>query len=370
MSNRALRAAFVLACGLALAACSADEPVAAASVPSLTVSVTMPTQQSLPQRITASGSIAAWEEMVLGVELSGQRIARIDVEVGDVVKAGDPLLVLDTRSLEMERRQAEAVLAQADASLQMAAANARRGEQLKREQLIAASAADELVAAELTAKAQRQTAVAQLENARLRTSFATLRAPDDGVISARLAQPGQVVTAGAELLRMIRGGRLEWRAELPEADLIRITPGVPVELQAPGGDRIVGTVRAVSPSLDAQSRTGVVYADLPEPGALRAGMYAAGDLLLGAKPARTVPDQAIVERDGYRYLFVVGDGDIVERRRVETGARQGGVVEILDGVGPDDRVVVQGAGFLGDGDRVRVEAGDEAVAAAVEAAAD
>ena len=339
---------------LLLAGCSDDAPVATAAAPSLSVSVATPVQQSLPRRIGASGSIAAWEEMVLGVELGGQRIARIDVEVGDTVKAGDALLVLDTRSLGMELRQAEAALAQADANLAVASANARRGERLKREQLIAASEADQLIAGEATARAQRQTAVAQVENARLRIGFATLRAPDDGVISARLAQPGQVVAAGAELLRMIRDGRLEWRAELPEAELIRVTPGMPVEVRGADGTAVAGTVRAVSPALDAQSRTGTVYADLPATGSLRAGMFAAGDVLLPAAPALTVPDQALVERDGYRYVFVVGDGDVVAQRRVETGARQGGVVEVRDGIEPADRVVVAGAAFLAEGDRVRV----------------
>ncbi len=198
-----------------------------------------------------------------------------------------------------------------------------------------------------------------MENARLRLGFATLRAPDDGVISARHVQPGQVVQTAVEMLRLIRKGRLEWRAELPEADLIRVEAGMPVQLQGPDGSPVMGTVRAVSPSLDATSRTGTVYADLPDPGALRAGMYAQGDLVLGERSARTVPEQAVVERDGHRYVFVLGAGDIVAQRRVQTGARGGGVVEIRDGLQDDDQVVTQGAGFLTDGDRVRVvPAGD------------
>lgn len=344
---------------LLLVACSDDAP-APESTPSLTVSVAAPVQQALPQRVTAAGSVAAWEEMSLGVELSGQRVAEVLVEVGDTVKAGQALLVLDTRSLQMELRQAEAALAQADANLDVAAANARRGERLKREQLVAASEADQLIAGELTAKAQRNTAQAQLENARLRLGFATLRAPDDGVISARSVQPGQVVVTAAEMLRLIRKGRLEWRAELPEAELIRITPGLKVELHGPAGAAIVGTVRAVSPSLDVQSRTGTVYADLPEPGALRAGMYASGDIVLGERTARTVPEQAIVERDGHRYLFVLGANDTVSQRRVDTGARAGGVIEVRDGLQENDQVVIQGAGFLSDGDRVRVVPADSA----------
>lgn len=342
----------ILLC-LVLAACGGDEPAPAAS-PSLTVSVATPLQQQLPRRITASGSIAAWEEMSLGAEIGGQRVAEVLVEVGDQVAAGQPLLRLDARSLEMEQRMAEAALAQADANLKVAAANARRGERLKREQLIAASEADQLIAGELGAQAQRQTARAQLDNARLRTAFTTLRAPHAGVISRRMVQPGQMAMAGAELLQLIRDGRLEWRAELPEAELIRVTPGVAVQLQGPDGQAVAGTVRAVSPSLDARSRTGLVYADLPAPGALRAGMYAQGDLLLGKAPARTVPDAAVVERDGYRYVFVLGEGDVAKQRRVETGAREAGVVEIREGLQGDERVVVQGAAFLSDGDRVRV----------------
>jgi RND family efflux transporter MFP subunit len=338
---------------LLFVACSDDAP-APESTPSLTVSVATPVQQALPQRVTASGSVAAWEEMSLGVELSGQRVAEVLVEVGDTVTAGQALLVLDTRSLQMELRQAEAALAQADANLSVASSNARRGERLKKEQLVAASEADQLIAGELTAKAQRNTAQAQLENARLRLGFATLRAPDDGVISARHVQPGQVVMTAVEMLRLIRKGRLEWRAELPEAALIRVAPGAQVKLRGPDGAAVAGTVRAVSPSLNVESRTGTVYADLPEPGALRAGMYAQGDLILGDLPARTVPDQAIVERDGYRYVFVLGEGDVVAQRRVELGVREGGIVQVREGLEAGERVVVEGAGFLADGDRVRV----------------
>ena len=125
------------------------------------------------------------------------------------------------------------------------------------------------------------------------------------------------------------------------------------------GQPVEGTVRTISPGLDSRSRTGTVYADLPEPGGLRAGMYAAGEIQLAEREVRTVPAAAIVERDGYRYLFVVGEGDIVAQRRVELGARSGDVVEIREGLEGDERVVVEGAGFLADGDLVRVVAASE-----------
>lgn len=346
----ALAPCLLLCC---LGACG-GEPPAAASAPSLTVSVARPLPQELPRRLVSAGSVTAHEEMLLGVELSGQRVAEVLVEVGDVVRAGQPLLRLDTRSLGMELRQAEAALAQANASLAMAEANARRGEALKRAQLIAARDADELIAGRLSAQAQVQSAQAQLEGARLRLDFAVLRAPAAGVISQRLVQPGQVVAAGTVLLQLIRDGRLEWRAELPERDLLRVAPGMALTVRGPGGDAVTGRVRAVAPSLNVQSRTGLVYADLPEPGALKAGMFAQGELQLGSAPARTVPDEAVVERDGYRYVFVLGADGAVAQRRIEAGARDGGVVEVLGGLAAEDQVVVQGAGFLSDGDRVRV----------------
>ena len=339
-----LRALLALSCGLLLAACGSEQ-AASPSTPSLSVSVAEPAMQTRPRRIAASGSIAAWEEVVLGVELSGQRVASVEVEVGDVVEKGQPLLRLDTRTLAMELRQAEA-------NLKVASANARRGERLRREQLVAASEAEQLIAGEITARAQA-------ENARLRMEFATLRAPHDGVISARNVQPGQVITAGAELLRMIRDQRLEWRAELPDAALVQIEEGMPVRLQAPDGQPVEGTVRTISPGLDSRSRTGTVFADLPDPGGLRAGMYAAGEIELAEREVRTVPAAAIVERDGYRYLFVLGEGDVVAQRRVELGARSGDVVEVTEGLQGDERVVVEGAGFLADGDLVRVVAASE-----------
>ena len=339
MSRATPRTLSALLLAATLAACS-PETTETPAAPALSVSVAEAERLSLPERIPASGSIAAWEEVVLGVEISGQRVASVDVEVGDLVRKGQPLLQLDTRTLAMELRQAEA-------NLEVAAANARRGERLRQQQLVAASDAEQLIAGEVTARAAA-------ENARLRMQFATLRAPHDGVISARSVQPGQVVAAGTELLRLIRDQRLEWRAELPEAQLVRITEGTRVRLPGPDGRMVEGTVRTVSPALDPRSRTGTVYADLPEPGALRAGMYAAGELLLDEREANTVPAAAVVERDGHAYVFVLGEGDLVTRKRIRTGARSGAVVEVLEGLEGGERVVVEGAGFLADGDRVRV----------------
>jgi RND family efflux transporter MFP subunit len=341
-----------------LAGCGApDDSAAPEATPSLVVTTVRPITQDMERTLAASGSIAAWQEMSLGVELTGIRVAEVLVEVGDEVRAGQPLLRLDARTLKVQARQADASVAQAQASLKLARANAERGESLVKEGLISGSNADELRATLTSAEAQLAVAQADREAARLRLGFATLRAPDAGVISARTIQPGQIISSGTDLLRLIRQGRLEWQAELTEADLGRVSPGTAVELTSPGGQLVAGSVRAVSPAVNPDTRTGLLYADLPSPGDLRAGMFAQGRLLLGAAAATVLPRQAIVYRDGFPYVFVAGSGSSaifnVEQRRISIGGQRGEFTEVADGLKADERVVVSGAGFLSDGDLVR-----------------
>jgi RND family efflux transporter MFP subunit len=189
----------------------------------------------------------------------------------------------------------------------------------------------------------------------LRRDYAELRAPDSGIISRRNVQPGQVVAAGSELLALIRQNRLEWRPELPEAELAHVVVGDEVHLRDATGAPVDGRVRAVSPGVDASKRTGTVYAELPEPKALKAGAFVEGRIVSDASPGLVVPAGAVVVRDGYPYVFTVDPrASVVHRVRVNTGERIGNVVEILSGLKQGDQVVLQGAGFLGEGDHVRV----------------
>ncbi len=352
----AMLAAMVAACG------SAEPPPAATPAASLVVTTVLPVSREVAVSIAVSGSVSAWQEMSLGVELTGNRATEVLVEVGDRVRAGQPLLRLDSRTLNVQFRQAEASVTQAEAALELAQANSARGDSLVGQGLISSSDSDKLRADLRSAEAQLITAQADRDAARLRLGFATLSAPDDGIISARSVQPGQVVSAGSELLRLIRRGRLEWQADLAEADLIRVKPGAVVELSGPSGTKISGRVRTVSPAVDPATRTGLLYADLPEPGPLRAGMFAEGRILVGNTMASVVPRESIVFRDGFAYLFVVKPvavttADIalrrVEQRRVDIGVRQGDFTEILSGLESAERVVRRGAGFLGNGDVVR-----------------
>jgi RND family efflux transporter MFP subunit len=323
----------------------------------LAVTLVPVVSQPLERSVLASGAVTPWEEMQLGVELSGLRVTALLVDVGQSVQRGQRLLELDHRTLDSELRQAEATLAEAEAGVQLAQVNLRRGEGLAKEKLISAAAFDELRAVLVQAQARAATARAQRDGAALRRDYATLRAPDAGIVSRRNVQPGQVVATGSELIALIRQGKLEWRPELPEAELARVTVGDAVQLRDAAGATVIGRVRAVSPGVDGHKRTGTLYAELPEPQGLKAGAYVEGRVIVDASPGLVVPAAAVVVRDGYPYVFRIEPrGSVAQRRRVRTGERVGNRVEVLSGLKAGDKVVLQGAGFLGDGDRVRVVA--------------
>ncbi len=360
----------VLVAALLLAGCSDGAPEAsqAAAASSAMAVTTAPVEmRELARSVLVSGAVAPVEEMQLGVEVSGLRVTELLVDVGQPVRRGQVLLRLDSRVLDSELQQAEAALREAEAGAALARANLARGENLARERYISAGQLDELRAARTQGEARVGTARAARDAAALRRSFAELRAPADGIVSKRLVQPGQVVAAGGELLRLIRDGRLEWRAELPVAQLPAVKPGDRIALRGTAGTVIEGRVRAVSPGVDAATRTGTVYADLPDPKGLAAGAYLEGRIDTGRARVATVPAAAVVLRDGFATLYTIATkagATVAEARRVRTGAREGGHLELLDGPKPGQQVVVKGAGFLADGDAVRVVPATQAAPAA------
>ncbi len=363
MSSRLSPTLLVILC-LSLAACSKDKPAktAESAAASMAVSLAPAAEREIERNVIASGPVSAWEEMQLGVEISGVRVTALNVDVGQSVKKGQVLLELDHRTLDSDLRQAQASAAEAEAGVALAQSNLNRGQALVKDQLISASAFDELRAGLVQAQARQTTARAQRDGVQLRRDFASLRAPDDGIISKRLVQPGQVVAAGTELLRMIRQGRLEWRAELAEADLARVQKNAEVAITG-NGQTVMGRVRAVSPGVDATARTGTIYVDLPEPGGLKIGSFVEGRIVTSTARALMVPASAVVQRDGYNYVFTIDDKNLVHRVRISTGASNNSRVEVLSGLTSGTPVVTIGAGFLGDGDHVRIVTAEASAAA-------
>ena len=332
----------------------------AAARPALTVSVVAPQTLDWPQLLPATGNVVAWQEAVIGPEISNYRITEVLVQVGDAVRRGQVLARIASDTVASELAEAQAAVAELQAAANEARDNATRARELREKGFYSPQLNTQYQTAQHTAAARLAAAQARQQTVALRMSKTAVLAPDDGVISARGATVGSLTQSGQELFRLIRGGRLEWRAEVPSADLARIQPGQVALLTSPGGERVSGTVRAVAPSVDPQTRNGLVYVDLPASSAVRAGMFARGEFELARRPALPLAQSAVVLREGFAYVFRLDPGDRVTQLKVVVGRRLGERIEIVSGLAPDARVVDSGAGFLADGDRVKIVAGKAA----------
>jgi len=336
---------------------AADEKKTAAPRPALTVTTARPESARMPLRLAANGNVAAWQEAVIGSESNGLRLQEVRVNVGDVVKKGEVLAVFDTATVKADLAQAQAAVQEADANAAAASADAKRARTLKNSGALSEQQITQYMTTERATRARLASARATASQQSLRLKYAEVVAPDSGIISARNATVGAVGGVGMEMFRMIRQGRLEWRAEVTAAELPRVKPGAKAEIKTASGGTVRGTVRTVAPTVDAQSRVALVYVDLPpmlkSDAPLKAGMFASGQFELGQSNALTVPQQAVAVRDGFPYVFRLNPDNRVSQVKVSTGRRLGDRVEVLDGLAPDALVVVTGAGFLNDGDLVR-----------------
>lgn len=343
---------------------AADAPAGADSAkagkPSLTVSLTQATAGQMPITLLANGSVAAWQEASVGAEVSGLRIQDLHAQVGDSVKRGQLLATLSSDGVQADLALARASLAEATALAAEATANAERARAVQGTGALSAQQINQFLTGEMTAKARVESAKAQRDAQQLRLNYTRIVAPDAGIVSARTASVGAVVGAGGDLFRLIRQGRLEWRGEVTAAELGRVKPGTRVTLTAPGGDTAEGKVRLISPTVDAQTRNGLVYVDFSAPktnkhtSTFKPGVFARGEIALGQVKAMTVVQTAVVVRDGFSYVYQVDANNRVSQLKVKTGAMVGDRVEILSGVTLEQKLVASGASFLSEGDLVKV----------------
>ena len=335
---------------------AAPAATGAAPKPALTVTLVQSQRADIANALSASGNVAAWQEAIVGAESNGLRLAEVRVNVGDVVKKGQVLATFAAEMRSADLAQSQAGVAESEALLAEAAANAVRARDLQQSGALSAQQINQYLTAERTAQARLQAVRAAAQVQQLRLSQTRVLAPDQGVISARSATVGAVVPAGQELFRLIRQGRLEWRGEVAASELAQIKPGMPVQVTAAGGVAVAGKVRMVGPTVDAATRNGLVYVDLPQPGNARAGMFARGEFAVGSASAMTLPQSAVLLRDGFSYVFKVGADNKATQAKVTVGRRVGDRIEITGGLDAAARVVASGAGFLADGDTVRVVA--------------
>jgi RND family efflux transporter MFP subunit len=344
-----------------LAGCKEETPTAShtASRPALTVTGVTPELLSWPQKLAASGNVVAWQEAIISPEINNYQITEVLANVGDTVNRGDVLARIASDAVDSELAESRAAVAESAATLAEARAINERARQLREKGFYSAQAGIQTQTAADTALARLNAAKARLASAELRRSKSIVIAPDDGIISARNATVGSLTQPGQELFRLIRRGRLEWRAEITAAELNRLQPGQPARLESPNGVVVKGGVRTVSPTVDPQTRNGLVYVDLQPDAAtvLSAGMFTRGEFILDQQPALTLPQSAVLLREGFAYVFRIDpigeDLAKVTRLKVGTGRHVGDRIEV-SGLVADAQIVASGVGFLADGDTVRI----------------
>lgn len=346
-----------LAVGLTLAACGGhDDEKAAAPAARQSVTAAVVAETSVQRSITASGSVSAWEEVPVGAETGGLVAVAVLVDEGAWVRQGQVLVRLNDALLRAQLSQQDAALASAEALQAQQDAALERARELRERGFLSQAALDNAIANQRTAQAQVAAARAARSETATRLDQTNIRAPVSGLIISRAVTRGQIVQPGAELFRMVRDGRLELNAQAPEAELPLIRAGMPAVVTSAEAGEVSGTVRIVTPEVDPQTRLGVARITLSPGSGLRPGMFARAVIDVGARPGLTVPSAAVVYREGKAGVYLIGPNDVVRFQPVIPGARNGDDVIVTSGLAAGQRVVVRGAGFLGEGDTVSVVA--------------
>lgn len=356
IATRTARTGLMMAGLLALAACGGgdkkDEKATAPSRQSVTAATVA--LVNLPRTVTASGSVSAWEEVPVAAETGGLQAVAVHVDEGAYVRQGQILVKLNDALLRAQLRQQDASVTAAEANAAREDADLGRARELKERGFLSQASLDMAIAEQRSAEAQLASARAARAETATRLDQTNLRAPVSGRIISRSVTRGQIVQPGAELFRMVREGRLELDAQVPEAELPLIRAGQTAAVASDQAGTTTGSVRIVTPEVDPQTRLGVARISLSPSSGLRPGMFARATIAVGDQPALTVPSAAIVFREGKAGAYVIGQNGAVRFTPVQTGARSGDNVAVTQGLEAGQQVVVRGAGFLGDGDLVSI----------------
>lgn len=321
------------------------------------VTVLSPGQSSVNRTVTATGSLGARVDMPVGVVGEGGEVRQVLVQPGDWVRAGQVLALVE-RSVQSEQIKslaAQVEVARADAKL--AQAQLDRAKALVSRGFISQADIDQRTATRDAAAARVNVAVAQLGEQRARTGRLDIRAPAAGLVLTRAVEPGQVVSGGSTVLfRLAKGGEMEMLAQVSEADLQSLRVGNSATVTPVGGtDQIAGRVWQVSPVVDPQTRQGIARIAIPYRRMIRPGGFASATIVSGSGQAPLLPESAVQSDEQGNYVYVIGAGNKVERRKVTVGQVSSAGVAVTSGISGSERIVASAGAFLTPGQVVKPE---------------
>lgn len=341
---------------------------AEALAPVRTVSTIIAQQKAVEWKLAFSGLFVPREEIAVGTALQDQRIATVEVEVGDYVRAGQVLVRLDTLKLDIRLREnegrvarARATLVQQEVSREQAQSNLNRTKRLRGKGAVSEQSYDDKLAALRlaeqsidVAKAELAQAEAQLADAKSERDRAIVIAPVSGLISERNARAG-ALAGNTPLVNLIRDGEIEFAAEVPESELRFLKAGQRAQLDLPDSKNVGGHVRLVSPKIDRQTRLATVLITLTDKQpALFSGAFGKAEVVFAQSQAILVRDSAVLHDTNLASetaVFIIRNGKAV-KRKVELGRHKNGEVEIRSGLQAGDQIIERAGPLLRDGETV------------------
>lgn len=357
----------------------AAQPKPAPSLPSIVVTTAV--DQSISDRVVATGTIQAVEQVYVAPMVDGLSIRTLSVDVGDTVEAGSVLVVLNDDALRLQKSELEASLAKAEAGLaqlnaQLSETKANNDEakrvsdraaELSKNGTVSTAEADRVRAlaiatharvlsaeqAVAVASADIKVAEAQIDDIDLRLARTEVKAPVAGVISAKNAKVGAIATGNSDpLFAMIRDGAIEMKADVAEADIIKLAVGQPAVVTLAGGNtKVEGKIRLIAPTVDPVSRLGTVFISLMDTEKARAGMYASALITAEQKQTVVLPQTAVTNENGRTIVRKVENG-VIRILPVKTGISDGKFIEVLEGLKAGEEVVARAGAYVRDGDRI------------------
>lgn len=319
----------------------------------LKVSVDTVRKSRVNHLVVGTGTVAAWREMPISPEANGLAIVEIRADEGDRVEKGQVLVRLNQSLLLAQIDQNIAAIAEAEASLANAIADEKRAHSVS-SGVMSQQTIEQREMLVKTNTARLATAKAILDGTKAKLAQTEITAPTDAIVAVRSATLGQVVQSGTELFRLIQNGRIEVNALVPEADVFKVRPQQSGRIVDAIGRVWNASVRLVAPVIDERTRLGMVRLALSEHTDLKPGMFVRIEIETGGTTTLTVPLNALVWRDGKPAVFVVAE-DTAILRQITVRRMTSAVAEVEHGLAVGDRIVVQGAGLLNDGEKVRAE---------------
>lgn len=328
------------------------EPAPQPKAPGVTYIV--PGSQLVTNAVSATGTLAARRDMPVGVAGDGGKIARVLVEPGDWVNAGQTLATIDTSVEVQQAAQLAAQIRAAQANADLAQSNLDRAQALVARGFISKADMDAKRATRDAMRAQVHVAQAQLGEMRAKIGRLDIRSPKSGLVLARMVEAGQVVGPGnGALFRVADGGELELRTQLSEGDLARMKVGDGAVVTPVGTARgFRGHIWQLSPIIDQQSRQGIARIALSYDPALRPGGFAGVQIESGTVNAPVLPESAVQSDDKGNFVYLIDSNNVVRRRDVKTGQVAANGIAILSGIGGGEHVVYSAGAFLNPGDKV------------------